>query len=348
MYLLISLIVTLESCFGGATPNQAIQDFSFPLDTLHYQNPVFEPVLADPTIIQDGNYFYAYGTEDNWGEEGGYHLVPVIRSTDLVNWELIGNSMSEKPIWKERGGIWAPDVTKVGDQYYMYYSFSTWGDPNPGIGLAISNTPQGPFVDQGPVFTSEEIGVKNSIDPFYFEQDAKKFLIWGSFHGLYLTELSSDGTKPQGDIIKLAGNHLEAAYLFKKGEYFYLFGSSGTCCEGANSTYQVLVGRSKSIFGPFEDQKGRKLLEESSGTLVVKSNLGENGFAGPGHNAKIMTDSIGNDWLLYHGMDKKRPKLGNGTNRRVLLMDQLIWIDGWPRIENHEPSIIPKSAPQFD
>lgn len=256
--------------------------------------------------------------------------------------------MAQKPNWKKRGGIWAPDVTKVGNRFFMYYSFSTWGDPNPGIGLAIANSPEGPFVDQGPVFTSEEIGVKNSIDPFYFEQDSNKYMIWGSFHGLYLTQLSADGTKAIGDIIKLAGNHLEAAYLVKKGEYFYLFGSSGTCCEGANSTYRVLVGRSKNIEGPYVDQEGGNLLNESSGTFVVRSNLGDNGFAGPGHNAEIISDSNGNDWLLYHGMDKKKPKLGNGTNRRVLLLDQLIWKEGWPRIENYEPSAAPKIAPQFD
>lgn len=141
---------------------------------------------------------------------------------------------------------------------------------------------------------------------------------------------------------------MEAAYLVKKGEYFYLFGSSGTCCEGANSTYRVLVGRSKNIKGPYVDQEGRNLLNESSGTLVVRSNLGDNGFAGPGHNAEIISDSNGNDWLLYHGMDKKKPKLGNGTNRRVLLLDQLIWKEGWPTIENYEPSTAPKIAPQFD
>lgn len=348
MLLLISLLLNLESNVVASEPFSIYQDFSTSKDTVTYQNPVFEPVLADPSVIQEGDFFYAYGTEDNWGKEGGYHLVPVIKSEDLIHWQLVGNSMESKPNWKERGGIWAPDVTKVGDQYYMYYSFSTWGDPNPGVGVAIADSPEGPFVDQGPVFTSLEIGVKNSIDPFYFEEEGKKYLIWGSFHGLYLTLLSTDGLKAQGDIVKLAGNHLEAAYLFKKGEYFYLFGSSGTCCEGANSTYQILVGRSKNLSDPFLDKEGNKLLQESSGTLVVKSSMGKDGFAGPGHNAEIITDLNGADWLLYHGMKKSKPKLDNGTNRRVLLLDQLIWEDGWPRIENFEPSTSPQIAPKFD
>lgn len=318
------------------------------VDTSFYQNPVFEPVLADPSVIRVDDLFYAYGTEDNWGQEGGYHLVPVIKSKDLVHWDLVGNSMMKKPDWKSKGGIWAPDVTSVGDQFYMYYSFSTWGDPNPGIGLAIADKPEGPFVDQGPVFTSEEIGVSNSIDPFFIEENGEKYLIWGSFHGLFLTQLSMDGKKPLGEKIQLAGSHLEAAYVYQKDGYYYLFGSAGTCCEGANSTYQVLVGRSKKLIGPYLDQKGRNLLEDSSGTLVVKSNSGDDGYAGPGHNAEIITDKSGNDWLLYHGMDKKNPKIGNGTNRRVLLLDQLIWRDGWPSIKNHEPSTESVLAPNFE
>ncbi|TXE14876.1 family 43 glycosylhydrolase [Algoriphagus aquimarinus] len=324
-------------------------DFTPPIsDTLNYTNPVFEPLLADPSVVQVGDEFYAYGTEDNWGDEGGYHLVPVIKSKDLVNWEMVGNSMAKKPDWKERGGIWAPDVTQVGEQFYMYYSFSTWGDPNPGIGLAIADKPEGPFVDQGKVFDSEEIGVANSIDPFFMENDGKKYLIWGSFHGLYLNELTADGKKPIGGKIQIAGNHLEAAYVYQKDGYYYLFGSAGTCCEGANSTYKVLVGRSKYLAGPYLDQEGTSLLDPDSGTLVVGANKSENGYAGPGHNAEIITDKAGQDWLLYHGMAKKRPKLANGTNRRVLLLDKITWINDWPSIAEREPSFNSQSSPVLE
>ena len=345
MHLLISLTLAFWSC---AEPTErAVPDSGQSIDTLKYTNPVFEPVLADPTVVEVGDEFYAYGTEDNWGEEGGYHLVPVVKSKDLVHWQLVGNSMEKKPDWKERGGIWAPDVTQVGDQYYMYYSFSTWGDPNPGIGLAIAQKPEGPFVDQGKVFDSGEIGVANSIDPFFMEENGKKFLIWGSFHGLFLTELSADGKKPTGEKIQVAGDHLEAAYIYKKDGYYYLFGSAGTCCEGANSTYKVLVGRSENLDGPYLDQEGNNLLDESAGTLVVGGNASQNGYAGPGHNAEIVTDSEGQDWLLYHGMSKEKPKLDNGTNRRVLLLDKILWTNGWPIVEDQEPSTSPQDSPVF-
>ncbi len=320
---------------------------SYIQDTAQYTNPVFEPVLADPSVIRVGDYFYAYGTEDNWGDEGGYHLVPVVRSQDLVHWELMGNAMETKPDWKPKGGIWAPDVTQVGEAFYMYYSFSTWGDSNPGIGLAIASEPEGPFVDQGPVFTSEEIGVANSIDPFYMEHDGEKYLIWGSFHGLFLTRLTPDGKKPQGQKIQLTGNHLEAAYLHERDGYFYLFGSAGTCCEGANSTYRVLVGRSEALEGPYLDSKGNNLMDNKSGEYVVQGNSGESGFVGPGHNAELITDDAGQDWMLYHGMDKVQPKLANGVNRRVLLLDRIDWSAGWPKVEKLQPSLERTPAPRF-
>lgn len=345
MNLLVSIILAFGSCTESPEIQNITPDIPKITDTLTYTNPVFEPVLADPTVVKVGDEFYAYGTEDNWGEEGGYHLVPVIKSNDLVNWVVVGNSMSDKPNWKDRGGIWAPDVTQVGEQFFMYYSFSTWGDPNPGVGLAISDQPEGPFIDQGKVFDSEEIEVANSIDPFYIEENGKKFLIWGSFHGLYLVELTSDGTKPTGDKIQVAGNHLEAAYVYQKDGYYYLFGSAGTCCEGANSTYKVLVGRSKKLAGPYLDKNGNNLLNEDAGTSVVSGNKGNIGYAGPGHNAEIVLDDAGQEWFLYHGMDKQKPKLANGTNRRVLLLDKMIWASGWPSIAGKEPSISSQASP---
>lgn len=309
-----------------------------------FQNPVFEPVLADPTVLKTGNQFYAFGTEDNWAEEGGYHLVPVLKSTDLIHWDLQGDSFESKPSWKPKGGIWAPDVTEVNGQYYMYYSFSTWGDPNPGIGLAISTTPNGPFMDQGPVFTSEEIGVKNSIDPFYWEDNGKKYLIWGSFHGLYLTALSEDGKKAIGDKIHLAGNHLEAAYVHFRNGFYYLFGSAGTCCEGENSSYRVLVGRASKLEGPYLDQLGKSLLMEGSGTLVLQGNAQ---VAGPGHNAEIITDDHQQDWLLYHGMLRSKARLSNGANRRSLFLDPIQWESEWPTILNQSPNLEEQTAPYF-
>ena len=345
------LIVGLASCKKDDGPDLNFDNPYLDPDSLSgdsiYINPVFKPVLADPTITKYNGYFYAYGTEEDWGSEGGYHLVPVVRSKDLVNWEFVRNAFDDKPNWKQ-GGIWAPDVVQVNGQFVMYYSFSTWGDPNPGIGVATSPSPEGPFTDHGKLFDSDGIGVGNSIDPFYIENNGNKYLFWGSFQGIYAIRLSDDGMSTVGDKTHVGGNHLEASYVYRKDGYFYLFGSVGSCCDGANSTYHVVVGRSPSLLGPYLDKSGNNLLLPNFGELVVEANPGGLGFAGPGHNADIMTDDEGTDWFLYHAIPKNNPYMDNGASRRPLLLDKLIWEDGWPFIKNRVPSFVEKPAPVFN
>lgn len=344
------LLLLIQGCLACASADiSPVPGGQKPGDeALYYTNPVFTPVLADPSVVAADGYFYAYGTEDHWGSEGGYHLVPIIRSQDLVNWAFVKDAFQLKPRWKEAGGIWAPDVTQVGDEFYMYYSFSTWGDPNPGIGLAIAKSPDGLFTDQGKVFLSDEIGVVNSIDPFYIEEGGKKYLFWGSFHGLYAIQLTDDGRSVRGEKVHIAYTHLEGAYVYKKGEYYYLFASEGSCCDGANSTYRLRVGRSASLLGPYVDKQGNLLTESAYGETILKSNAEVYGFAGPGHNAEIITDTEGTDWLLYHAIKKADPFLDNGTNRRSLMLDKLVWEEGWPAIKNQQPSLTKQKGPVLD
>src|SRR5690606_38990570 len=83
---------------------------------IYYTNPILDTVLADPSVILDpkSGFFYAYGTEDNWGDGLGSRLIPIVRSKDLVNWTLVGNAFERKPTWKEKGGLWAPDINRIG------------------------------------------------------------------------------------------------------------------------------------------------------------------------------------------------------------------------------------------
>jgi len=317
-----------------------------------YHNPVFEPILADPTVIKaDDGWFYAYGTQDNWGDGNPAHLVAVVRSKNLVNWTYVKDAFLTKPAWKEKGGIWAPEVVKVNGKYHMYYAFSTWGDPNPGLGLAIADAPAGPFTDQGKLLLSEEVNVPNSIDPFYIEDQGKKFLFWGSFsnaptQGTYGVELSDDG-KSVPDLtkkIKVAAGDFEAVMIHKRNRFYYFFGSKESCCEAANSKYNVRVGRSKSLFGPYLDKDGKDLRERNAGTVFVHRT---EKIAGPGHNSRLITDSKGNDWILYHAMDVKNATVSTGANRRFLMLDKVLWKNDWPEILNAEPSMDEQEAPFF-
>lgn len=310
---------------------------------IEYENPVFEPVLADPSIIKaDDGFYYAYGTEDAWGEDPDTKLVPVVRSENLVKWEYVGEAFETKPRWKGAGSIWAPDITKYQGKYYLFYSLSIWGDSNPGIGVAVSENPAGPFEDQGKLFTSEEIGVENSIDPFFFVEEDAPYLFWGSFNGIYGVELAMDDLSVKGEPFQIAGNDYEAPYIIKRDNYYYFFGSRGSCCEGENSTYNVAVARSEKLQGPYVDKEGIPLVENGGYMILEGSQEGE--FVGPGHNA-IITDDKGTDWIVYHAIEKEDPLLWTGASRRPLMIDPIVWQDGWPGIKNGVPSEGIQDAP---
>lgn len=310
----------------------------------HYKNPVFTPVFADPSVIKGADgYFYGYATEDGWTKGTPPHIVPIIRSKDLVQWEFVRDAFTAKPAWKSPAFVWAPDVNYVQGKYYLYYSLSVWNDPDPGIGLAISETPAGPFSDHGKLLVSSEVGVSNSIDPFFYEEGDSKYLFWGSFRGIYGIALTPDGKAVTGDKFQVAGDWMEGTYIIRHGDYYYLFGSNGHCCLGPDTPYKVLVGRSENLKGPYTNKEGQDLLTHM-GSLFIQGN---DTFVGPGHNAEIITDNNGTDWFLYHGIDKKTPYLPNGATRRPLMLDKITWKDGWPEIEDQQPSTVAKAAPVF-
>ncbi len=295
-----------------------------------YQNPVIDTSLPDPTVIraQDG-YFYLYATEN-------IRNVPIYRSADLVTWRYMGTCFTDqtRPQMVPDGSIWAPDINYVNGQYVLYYSKSTWGGEwQCGIGVATAQRPSGPFTDHGKLFISSEIGVQNSIDPFFIEEDdGRKYLFWGSFRGIYGIELSDDGlsVKPGAEKVQIAGTLTEGTYIYKHDGYYYLFGSAGTCCEGLNSTYRVVVARSEELFGPYLNKAGFEAMENNFTPLLQKSNK----VVGPGHNSEIVQDDAGQYWMLYHGFDAADPDAG-----RKVYMDQITWDKtGWPQIRNRQPS----------
>ncbi|MDD7657485.1 MAG: family 43 glycosylhydrolase [Prevotellaceae bacterium] len=307
-----------------------------------YTNPVFDQDTPDPTVVQapDGT-FYAYGT-------GG----TCRKSTDLVHWTDEGVAL-ERPTWNDsvrtdkngkqhpmRFSLWALDVSRVKkDRYLVYYASAFWGnETRTGLGVAEGTSPTH-FTDRGRMFRSTEIGVQNSIDPCYVEEGRRKYLVWGSFSGLYMGQLSKDGKqlKRPNELTQLAGKAFEGAMIFKRGGYYYLFASVGTCCEGERSTYRTVVGRSRRLAGPYVDKQGGRMLDNHYETVIK----GNDRWRGPGHNSEIITDKKGQTWLLYHAFDAQDPSKG-----RVLLLDRLLWDqDGWPSVAGGTPSTTPQDAP---
>lgn len=295
-----------------------------------YTNPIIGRSLPDPTVIRarDG-MFYLYATED-------IHNTPIYRSPDLVHWDFVGTAFTDATRPKKiDGNLWAPDINYINGKYVLYYSKSKWGGEwECGIGVATADYPEGPFTDVDSLFTSKGIGVQNSIDPFYIEDEdtGQKYLFWGSFRGIYAIELSDDGlsVKEGAKKVQISAGRTEATYIIRHDGYYYLIGSAGSCCEGLNSSYNLLVARSKNILGPYVNRNGTKALNDGFSQLLV----GSNKVKGPGHNAEFMEDDNGTFYIIYHGYEVSDPDGG-----RKVFMDPIIWDrGGWPTVRNMRPS----------
>ena len=322
----------------SATLVQLLFMISAAMAQSQYSNPVINESLPDPTVIKaNDGYFYLYATEN-------IRNVPIYRSENLVEWRRVGTAFNDRtrPQMVPNGNIWAPDINLINGKYVMYYSKSTWGGEwECGIGVATADRPSGPFTDLGKLFLSNEIGVQNSIDPFYIEEeDGSKYLFWGSFRGIYGIQLSDDGLsiKPGAQKVQIAGTLTEGTYIYKHDGYYYFFGSAGTCCEGLNSTYRVMVARSENLMGPYVNKSGKSAMENNFMLVMQKSNK----VVGPGHNSEIIQDDEGQYWMLYHGFDAADPDGG-----RKVYLDQILWDkDGWPTVRNRVPSTT-TNAPVF-
>ncbi|MDR0686397.1 MAG: family 43 glycosylhydrolase [Dysgonamonadaceae bacterium] len=308
-----------------------------PTVTENYQNPLMRVSTPDPSILRDSDgYFYLYATED-------IRNTPVFRSKNLVEWEQIGTCFTDetRPKWgTAEAGIWAPDINKIDGKYVLYYTFAApYCRGTCGIGVAIADSPTGPFTDIGPIIQADSIGVLNSIDQCYVEDNGKKYIIWGSFEGIYAIELTDNGLaiKPGAEKVKVAGGGYEASNILKRDGYYYYFASIEGCCAGAESTYKVVVGKADNLFGPYITRDGESMMGYRPSVIL----RGDTTFAGPGHNAEIVTDDEGQDWLLYHAFLKKEPHLG-----RLLCLDRLVWNNGYPEVATQTPSQTAK-APVF-
>jgi len=299
-----------------------------PATVKNYSNPVVNYSLPDPSVIRaNDGYFYLYATED-------IRNTPIHRAKNLVNWELVGTAFTNetRPTFEPRGGLWAPDINEVNGKYNLFYSMSVWGGEwTCGIGVATADKPEGPFTDRGMLFRSNGIEVQNSIDPFYIEEEGKKYLFWGSFRGLHAIELSDDGlsVKPGAEKRQVAGTAYEGVYIHKRNGYYYMFASIGSCCAGLNSTYTTVVGRSRDLFGPYLDKQGRSMMENHHEVVIGQNEQ----FVGTGHNSEIVQDAKGQDWILYHAVSVANPK------GRVLMLDQVRWENNWPYIDRGSPSL---------
>ncbi len=262
--------------------------------------------IHDPsTIIKYKGRYYIYGTGPGILSKS---------SDDGVVWKDGPAVFATAPAWVIgaapgfNGDFWAPDIAFINGKYCLYYSVSSWGSQQSGIGLVTNPTldPTDPnylWTDQGIVIQSFNGSSYNTIDPCVtFDASGNPWLAFGSYwNGIYLVQLDPITGKrigPSSTLTQLAYNSsIEANCLFRRGGYYYLFVNWGSCCSGVNSTYNVRVGRSTSITGPYLDRNGVDL-RANGGTLFLEA-TGK--YAGPGHIG-ILNEN-GQRWFSYHYYD---------------------------------------------
>ena len=346
-------LAILAGCAGPLTGDRAMTT---------YTNPVLDLDFPDPaTLTAADGMTYVYATQGTNGGEATLNI-RVARSTDLANWTLLGDALPVKPAWASKTqDFWAPHVHSADGRYFLYYSAkpdAALTDTTRGLCLAVATAdrPEGPFVDSGkPLLCGP--GFVN-IDPMAYDDPAtgKRLLYWGSgFEPIKVQELGPDrlsfapGSKPI-DLVATIKNEdpanyqrlVEGAWVVRRGGYHYLFYSGDNCC-GPKAHYAVMVARSRSATGPFETLAAATGAPNS---VILAANAN---WIAPGHNA-IVTDARGADWIVYHAVDARRTRSKDSdevNSRRIMLIDRIEWIDGWPRVAGGGPSNGPRPAPRF-
>jgi arabinan endo-1,5-alpha-L-arabinosidase len=250
-------------------------------------------------------------------------------STNLTSWSAAPNPLPLPPWASSATGatnLWAPDISFFGGVYHLYYAGSTFGSNKSCIGQATrAALDSGSWADQGMVICSN-MGTSdnwNAIDPNVVIDDAgTPWLVFGSFwSGIKAIKLDSTGNRADTTLYAIA-NHanggIEGAWVFKRCGYYYLFVSWGACCSGAYD-YNIRVGRSTSVTGPYVDQAGAQMAS-GGGTLLVQ---GDTNWIAPGHNAVIAYN--GKTYNLYHALK------GSSSGAATLRISELAWdANGWP------------------
>jgi len=294
--------------------------------------------VHDPSLIKSGNTYYLFSTGESTVGNGN---LQIRTSKNLRNWHYRGTIFHFYPKWLTNiiygaTSLWAPDISYYKGRYQIYYAGSTFGSNNSVIGLITNATlnahsPKYKWIDQGLVIESTSIDAWNAIDPnFVLDASGHPWLAFGSFwSGIKLTALNAVTRKPSHlppTVYSLAyqpkGEHaIEAPFIVYHKPYYYLFASAGICCQGINSTYHIVMGRSTQITGPYKDEKGIDMMNGGASLLLAA----QGDMIGPGGESVFRNGS--SEYMVYHYYDAKE----NGAAR--VQIRKIVWrANGWPSL----------------
>lgn len=304
------------------------------------------PVTHDPSIAHEGDTYYVFATTSNAAEG----QMPIRCSHDLQEWKRCGFVFPDVPAWihelspttKE---LWAPDISYFEGKYHLYYAYSAFGVNTSGIALATNETldPQSAkyrWKDEGLVLKSTGADNFNAIDPnIVIDQAGQPWLSFGSFwSGIKMRRIDAATGKPSTDDPTLYSlgarampadpdppkpglpadwQAIEAPFVVRHGEYYYLFVSFDLCCRGTKSSYRTMVGRSLKVTGPYLDADG-KAMTEGGGTQLLAPN---SRWLGPGGESVLQRPE--GDIIVFHAYDA-------ATGKPALQISTLTWQNGWP------------------
>lgn len=339
-----ALLAALVAACGGSSPTPWVEPPPCTGNLVDLASDV-RPV-HDPAIARENGVYYVYSSSP----DGTFYTSP-----DLRTWTRRGSVFDGVPSWildliPEANHVGSPDVEWYDGRWVLYYQSHVQGTCNAAMGVATNRTldplsPEYGWQDHGLVLRSTPEYANfpylcgadgtwfDAIDPTLFVDpaDGRPWLAFGStLGGIYLVEIDPHTflpTQSPRDFVLLAARDLglpdpivEAPYLVRRDGWYYLFLSHDRCCQGANTTYRILVGRSRNLAGPYLDRDGRRLLD-GGGTLLIER---EGSLIGTGH-ADVFSDG-GWDYLVHHAYDSR------ADYEPVLNVRRLDWDEeGWPR-----------------
>ena len=270
-----------------------------------------KPFIHDPsTIVECDGKYYTFGT-------GGGGLI----SKDGWTW----NGGGVRP-----GGGAAPDAMKIGDRYLVVYGATGGSGSHKGAILTMWNktldptSPDFKYTEPVVVATSDGYEDCDAIDPGLMldPTNGRLWLSYGTYFGFSrVVELDpKTGERVKGNEPVDVAIVCEATVLIYHDGWYYLLATHGSCCDGANSTYNIVVGRSKNATGPFVDNVGRSMLE--GGGKMVASTSGR--LIGPGHFGHLVLGDGIEKMSLHYEADLDQ------SGRSVLGIRPLLWKNGWP------------------
>lgn len=299
----------------------------------HRNLPPSTPMVHDVAVAYENGTYHLMSTG-----HGLQHCV----SKDMEEWQLLPLPViSHLPEWTHdsvpntHNHVWAPDIIRYRGKWWLAYSYSVFGKNFSAIGLMSADELSDSigWRDEGALVCSKSGRDNwNAIDPnFIIDQDGSPWLTFGSFwDGIQLVRLDSTMHIAPGARQTTIARHkvnsrasaIEAPFIYYRDGYFYLFASWDICCQAEKSTYKVVVGRSKSVQGPYLDKQGVDMAD-GGGTLIAAGDGKE--FYAMGHCA--IYDFEGQTMFFCHGYSVEH----EGTS--LLVKRPVKWTDdGWPEL----------------